>query len=181
MTSLYDILDQINEFSSSNREKGDLFERLIKSYLETDPIYVSRFSHVWMWNDWPGRAGKVDTGIDLVAQHCDTDHYCAIQCKFYAPNHALQKHDIDSFFTASGKEPFTDRLIFSTTDNWSNHARDALESQTKPIARVRVQDLIESAVDWERFDLHRPEDLAVKPKKTLRPHQQHALVVRQSS
>ncbi|WP_257626283.1 restriction endonuclease [Janthinobacterium sp. NKUCC06_STL] len=45
----------------------------------------------------------MDVGIDLVARKRGTGDYWAIQCKFYDPDHALQKGDIDSFFTASGK------------------------------------------------------------------------------
>ena len=56
-----------------------------------------------MWNEWP-RKGKVgDVGIDLVAQDSATGEYCAIQCKFYLPEHTLSKADIDSFFTAAGQ------------------------------------------------------------------------------
>jgi predicted helicase len=41
-------------------------------------------------------------------------------------DYTLQKADIDSFFTASGKKPFTHRIIISTTDRWSEHAEEAL-------------------------------------------------------
>ena len=66
----------------------------------------------------------MDVGIDLVARERGTGDYWAIQCKFYDPDHALQKGDIDSFFTASGKRfatsagerSFSHRLIISTTD-----------------------------------------------------------------
>ncbi|WP_211223111.1 hypothetical protein [Leucothrix mucor] len=34
--------------------------------------------------------------------------------------------DIDSFFTASVKKPFSRRVIVTTTNNWSEHADDAL-------------------------------------------------------
>ena len=37
------------------------------SYLRTDPVFAEQFSDVWLWQDWPGRDGKRDTGIDLVA------------------------------------------------------------------------------------------------------------------
>ena len=84
---------------------------------------------VWRWVDWPGRAGKADTGIDLVARERDTGDYTAIQCKFYEPTHTLAKGDIDSFFTASGKTAFTNRVIISTTDRWSHHAETALANQ----------------------------------------------------
>ncbi len=62
----------------------------MQAYLGTDPLYVEQFSEVWMWSEWPGNGGKSDTGIDLVARARETDGFCAIQCKFYDPNHYLQ-------------------------------------------------------------------------------------------
>jgi len=50
---------------------------------------------VWLWQDWPGRASKVDTGIDLVAEERETGGLTAIQCKFYDASHTLQKSDVD--------------------------------------------------------------------------------------
>jgi predicted helicase len=145
------------------------------AYLKADPLYQQQFSDVWLWMDWAGRGGRVDTGIDLVAKDREGDGYCAIQCKFYEPDHHLQKADLDSFFTASGKRPFTSRMIISTTDLWSKHAEDALSDQRIPVTRLRVQDLDESAVDWEQFSPKAPTHLVLKPKNQLRPHQIRAL------
>jgi predicted helicase len=175
MMSIHDLLKELASSATSNRDKGDKFERLMLEFLKADPLYSDKFSNVWLWNNWQGRDGKVDTGIDLVAQERDTGEYCAIQCKFYASTYELQKPDIDSFFTASGKKPFTSRIIISTTDHWSSHAEDALDAQTIPVTRIRVQDLHESAVDWSEFSLEHPTKLRLKAKKVLRPHQKTAL------
>ncbi len=64
----------------------------------------------------------------------------------YDPKHQLQKSDLDSFFTTSGKsfptregeKTFACRLIVSTTDKWSKHAETALENQQIPVNRLRV-------------------------------------------
>ena len=48
-------LPRFAKTARNNRDLGDRFERLILRYLELDPIYVDRFSRVWMWNDWPQR------------------------------------------------------------------------------------------------------------------------------
>jgi predicted helicase len=87
----------------------------------------------------------------------------------------LQREDIDSFFTASGKEGFTSRLIVSTTDKWSKNAEEALEGQQVPVSRIRVQDLDESGVDWSQISLALPEQMERKAHKSLRPHQELAL------
>lgn len=174
-TTIHHILDELAEAATDHRDKGGKFERLMKAYFLTDPLYVSRFSDVWLWNEWPDRKGKADTGIDLVAQERDSDALVAIQCKFYAPSYTLQKGDIDSFFTASGKSPFASRLIVSTTDKWSKHAEDALEAQQIPCARLRVADLEDSAVDWSKFSLAKPDQVVLRTKKKPFKHQQAAL------
>lgn len=182
MTTIHDILAQFREAARSNRDLGDKFERLIATYLVTDPIYADQFDQVWLWSEWPLRWGQ-DTGIDLVARERLTGNYCAVQCKFYDPSHTLQKADIDSFFTASGKtfptqegvRSFSSRMIVSTTDNWSKHAEDALTDQVIPVIRLRVKDLAESPIDWSHFSLDRPSDLKLRAKKTLRPHQIEAI------
>ena len=144
-----------------------------------DPQY--QYTDVWLWDEWQDRSGA-DVGIDLVAKDEQGD-YCAIQCKFYTANHSLQKKDIDSFFTASGKsfatnegeKVFSSRLIVSTTDKWSKHTEKALENQHPPCTRLRVEDLANSPVDWSKFSLNKPQDMRLKAKKVLRPHQQTAL------
>jgi predicted helicase len=173
--TIHQILEELADAATGNRDKGDKFERLMVEYFKADPIYSDKFSDVWLWIEWPGRGSKPDTGIDIVAAERDTGGFCAIQCKFYAKTHELQKADIDSFFTASGKKPFTSRIIVSTTDKWGKNAEDALEHQVTPVSRLRVQDLDESAIDWSKFSLDKPGRLRLKPKKALFPHQKTAL------
>jgi predicted helicase len=120
----------IRETSVTNHERGSRFEQLMRGYLGIDPTWTEQFSKVWLWADWPGAAANMqDTGIDLVAQDRETGGFCAIQCKFYEPDHTVSKADIDSFFTASGKGGFTRRMIISTTEKWGPHAEEALEDQ----------------------------------------------------
>lgn len=172
--TLYTVLEELRKAALSNRERGDLFERLIRSYLRTDPMYADRYDHVWLWGEWPAHVGA-DTGIDLVAEVAGGG-LCAIQCKFYEPHHRLMKEDLDSFFTASGKIGFTERLIVSTTDNWSKNAEAALADQSIPVSRISLHDLAESRIDWAAVSpLQPPEILPLAPRKDLRPHQLEAL------
>ena len=173
--TIHDILEYFREEAKNNRDLGDRFERLIVAYLEKDPFYADKYEKVWLWTEWPLRANKPDTGIDIVAQERATGDYHAIQCKFFDPERQLQKADIDSFFTASGREPFKHRIIVSTTDKWSVHAEHALTNQQIPVSRLRVQDLDESPIDWSGFKPTRPQDLKLKAKKELRKHQDEAL------
>ena len=124
--------------------------------------------------EWPGRNNQPDTGIDLVAQERATGDFTAIQCKFLDPSHWLQKEDIDSFFTASGKKPFTQRMIICTTDKWGKHAEEALNNQQPPVIRLRFQDLDESVIDWSSFNINRPQQIKRKPPNLIREHQKEA-------
>jgi predicted helicase len=171
--SIHDILAELREASMDERDKGDLFERLTKRWLEVDPSYSDFFEKVWLFPEWAQEVGKPknDTGIDLVARERETGDYWAIQCKFYAENARLDKPEIDSFFTASGKNDFNGRIIFSTTDNWTSNAEAALENQRIPVTRIRVQDLDDSAVDWSSFSLNKDNQLQLQDKKSPRPHQ----------
>jgi predicted helicase len=173
-TSIYDLLDEYARLAPDQRSKGSQFERLIKAFLLSDPPYADQYADVWLWSEWPGRDGKPDTGIDLVAERRDGG-FTAIQCKFYDPAHTLQKADIDSFFTASGKAGFNERLIFSTTDKWSANAEDALTGQQIPTYRIGVADLAESRIDWSEYSFSHPDEVQLKPQKRLRPHQREAL------
>ena len=64
-----DILHKFRTESFTEREKGTKFERLMRSWLLTDPRY-NELEKVWLWEDFPGRKdfGGTDTGIDLVAK-----------------------------------------------------------------------------------------------------------------
>jgi len=174
MTALQSLLSQYRAAAQTEREKGTYFERLILCYFQHEASFRDLYAHVWMFADWAHEHGHnaQDAGIDLVAQ-TTTGEFHAIQCKLYAPDYRLQKSDIDSFFTASGKKTFAHRIIVSTTDLWSKHAEEALEDQNPPVTRITLSDLEESQIDWSRYQPKK--DVALKAKKSLRPHQNHAV------
>jgi predicted helicase len=107
VASVHEVVEAFRQ-APSNVERGAKFEQLMVRYFELDPMLNARYDRVWRWMDWPDHQGA-DTGIDLVARERDTGGLTAVQCKFYEPTHTLAKRDIDSFFTASGKKPFTNR------------------------------------------------------------------------
>lgn len=175
-TALQSLLDQYRTASKTEREKGTYFELLIKDFLKKDPRYAPQFVDVLTYAEWAEKQGidKTDDGIDLVAELADEKGYCAIQCKFYAEDHVIQKSNIDSFFTASGKSPFTDRIIIdSTRKDWSKHAENALNNQQIPVRRIGLNDLEESAIDWSTYAPNKT--VKFKAKKSLRDYQQTAL------
>ncbi|WP_324651978.1 DEAD/DEAH box helicase [Georgenia sp. H159] len=173
--TIEEVLDELYYSSTSEVEKGSKFERLIASFLRTDPQYADQFDEVWPWMEWPDRDGQGDHGIDLVARERDTGDVVAIQCKFYDPAGTLAKPDIDSFLSASGKYPFKRRIIVSTTDKWGANAEAAIHGQQIPVQRIRFRDLADSSIDWSQFRLATPEVLELKDKKRLRQHQENAI------
>ncbi len=175
-TSVHDVFEAFRR-APNNYERGAKFEKLMAQYLPLDPVYGRLFDQVWLWKDWPGRNGKVDTGIDLVAQEADTGDLWAIQCKFYEPEHTIARADIDGFIARSGQKPFKHRLLISTTDRWGKHAEDACENQQPPVQRIGLADIAESPIDWAFAgpDMTLEVDLKPAPKHEPRPHQQEAI------
>jgi predicted helicase len=176
MASVHEVIEAFRK-APSNSERGTKFEELMVRYFELDPTLSQQYDRVWRWIDWPGRDGKPDTGIDLVARERDSGDYTAIQCKFYEPTTTLAKSDIDSFFTASGKKPFSNRLIISTTDRWGSNAEAALADQLIPVQRIGLAEIAESPIDW---DIAYPGDdfevsLTEAVKHEPRPHQREAI------
>jgi predicted helicase len=175
MTALSALLNVYRNASVTEREKGTYFEELIFAYLRNEATYRDLYDQVWTWADWAREQGLDgrDTGIDLVARTQGTGEYHAIQCKLYAEDYRVQKKDIDSFFTASGKAPFSHRVIVTTTNNWSEHAEDALQGQQPPVSKIDLQALEDSQIDWTRYQSN--QQIALKARKELREHQQTAL------
>lgn len=175
MTDLRTLLDSYRNSALTEREKGTYFEELILSYLRNEATYRDLYNEVWAYADWAKQQGldKRDVGIDLVAKTTGTNEYHAIQCKLYAEEYRLQKADIDSFFTASGKKPFTHRVIVSTTNHWSEHAEDALRGQQPPVSKIDLHDLENSQIEWAKYRPKRTP--ALKIKKSLRDHQKTAV------
>ena len=179
MTALQTLLESFRATARSEREKGNYFEELIRQYLKAEPAYVDWYSDVWMYADWARGEGKdyvgdaSDEGIDLVAKTRGMGEYHAIQCKFYDPDHTIAKNDIDSFFTASGQQPFVHRLIVASTDKWGFRAEKALIEQHIPVTRIDLAALESSQIDWSQFASRKAPVL--KEPMTLRPHQKEAL------
>lgn len=171
-------LDHIRSSAESKGHQGRLFERLMKAYFLQDPLYQERFSDVWLWSEWAGlRSGfsGTDTGIDLVAEEREGG-YCAIQCKCYAPGTVISKRQIDSFISASNRQPFSSRIIVDTGDSWGPNASKTLAGLQPACSVLRFGDLAGRPIDWPNLVTGRPEDLVYRAEPfRLRPHQQEAL------
>jgi len=180
MTALQNLLKTLRQNSQTNREQGTYFEDLAIQYFKNEPFYQNLYSQVLSYSNWADeqnlagqKIDRRDTGIDLVATTHGTNEFHAIQCKFYEETYRIQKSDIDSFFTASGKKQFSQRIIVATTNNWTEHAEDALQNQQPPVIKIDLNDLENSQIDWSKYQPNQQPIL--KKKKELRDHQKAAL------
>ena len=169
------LLDEYRARAKSEREKGTLFEELTRQFLLHDARFAHQFKEIYLWSEWPERRTG-DTGIDLVAIPVhDGEGPVAIQCKFYALGHRIQKADIDSFLSASGKEPFGRRIVVDTSGApWGKNAHDAIEGQQIPVSRITLADLRDSDIDWRTYSLGSTQAPKTRERKVPRDHQVRA-------
>lgn len=180
-----EILSQFRSMSFTEKEKGTQFERLVRSWLLTDPRYTN-LAKVWLWEEFPSRKdfGGKDTGIDLVAK-TDLGDYWAIQCKCYKEDAIIDKPEVDSFLATSSRT-FTDEITFQTTsfsnriwvstsNNWGPNAEEAIRNQNPPVNRITMVDFETSPVYWEKLLQGIKGKNAIKEGKTPQEHQLTAI------
>ena len=87
----------------SEKQKGDVFEELVKAYLLLEPEYASKLKHVWLYREVPQAIAQklklpaTDQGIDLVAETNDGEFW-AIQCKYrQQTDHSLTWREVATF------------------------------------------------------------------------------------
>lgn len=170
------LLDRLYYNALDEKDKGSKFERLMRSYFLTDPLYASDFTKVWLWDDYPERAGRVDIGIDLVAERRDGTRV-AIQTKFYEPDREIRKSAIDSFISASATQEFSERMLVSTSlKGFGKNAQATIEALETPFTHLGLAALEDAPIDWSQFSLDQPDRMVRSDdKKSIRPHQQAAL------
>lgn len=180
-----EILHIFRTESFTEREKGTKFERLMRSWLLTDPRY-NELEKVWLWEDFPGRKdfGGTDTGIDLVAK-TEMGDYWAIQCKCYAEDAIIDKPAVDSFLATSSRTftnevtfqttRFSNRVWISTTSHWGSNAEEAIRNQEPPVTRIGMADLESSPVDWQKLMDGLTGNSALVEGKKPRKHQLTAI------
>ena len=169
------LLNEYRARATSERAKGTLFEELTRQFLLHDARFAHQFKEVYLWGEWPERRTG-DTGIDPVAIPNQQDAGpVAIQCKFYAPGHKVSKADIDTFLSASGKEPFARRIVVDTSGtDWGKNAQDAIEGQQIPVSRITLADLRDSDIDWRTYSLGSMQAPKTRERKVPRDHQVRA-------
>ena len=156
----------------------------MQAYLKTTTLYANLFEVVWLWTEFPfhDQFGGKDTGIDLVARTVEGE-YWAIQCKCYAANAFINKPDVDTFLSTSGKRfetesgmtGFVQRLWISTTNKWNSMAEQTIRNQNPPVTRLNLIDLENDDVDWNSLE-QGIFGMASRAKPfAIREHQQEAI------
>ena len=170
-----DVLADLTDDAPSNVDKGRTFEQVVRAFLQNDKAQSTRFDRVWSWIDWPGRQGRPDTGIDIVARERESRDLIAIQCKCYDHTKRIYLNDISTFLAACGTTDFAEGVIVSASEEWGPNVDNALKNRDKPVARWGPDVLDKSSIDWEKFDLANPGNLTRRDTKTLRPYQVSAV------
>ena len=179
-----DILELLRSNSINESEKGTKFERLIKNWFLTAPLYRDQVKQVWLWSDFPYRKSfsEHDIGIDLVAETFDGD-YWAIQCKCYDKDATIQKKHVDSFISCLDKKfsdgsrdlEFKHGFWVDTTPHWSKNAEEACVNRRICISRISRETLENSNVNWDKLYAGDSGNKALNGAKTPLEHQIEAV------
>lgn len=184
------IIHKYRTLSFSKADQGNRFERLMKNFLLSAPVYKGeRIQIVWLWNEFPSKTDfgtGHDTGIDLVAR-TETGEYWAIQCKCYDENTQIDKAAVDTFISTSARSfndvteygkivHFSRRIWLDTSGKgFSQNAEDTLKNQNPPVSRMGFYELACADVYWDKLDTGCFGEAAETAKYAPRPHQQTAI------
>lgn len=147
MKTIYEALKHIRNNAKNEKEKGTNFERLSRFFLKNDPLWSTRFSEVYLWDNAPTNDG-VDIGIDIVALDAEDGTYWAIQCKCYDDDATLHYGEVATFYGKTGnKGKYGHTMLITTAGKLSEH----LETVADDWGTVRIfsDDIAESEMDFE--------------------------------
>jgi predicted helicase len=168
--------------SAQSKLAGDVFELVVKHYLETAPQYRTLFKKVYLLKEVPTqlkqklRLPDTDEGIDIIAETFDKKYY-AIQCKY--------RSDETDTLTRENLTSFSD-MAFQQCNNFSHGIVCA--TVNKPPRKVGLLKNISYQLyeTWLGLDDNNQEAFKliqsklkgkiIKPKKlSPRPHQVTAI------
>lgn len=176
MTTFRQLLQEFETAATSLSNKGSIFEQFCQSFFKTDRFFAELYDEVWLWQEWPGRDGETDSGVDLVARNKADGSLVAIQCKFYEPTAKIGQQHLAKFLNVLGRNDFVSGLFVSTTSKqWSPKADEQCRKFGKPVTPFGVPQFEESSVDWSAFRIEKPWELKLETSKEPRPHQTYAI------
>ena len=169
-----DVLRHIRGESTSTKDLGERFERIILDVLRHDRHYKNRFDRVWMWRDWARESGikdktgtGQDLGIDIVARERVGGELCAVQCKCNADDTVLDTKPVNSFI-AAGVSYRMKNYILACTGPINKAALAKLRGAR---CQIMTRDDLRYRFDWDAY----PRKIAPPPPKRLKPYQKRAV------
>ena len=165
----YRLLQKEYDEKGNSSAKGAPFEKFVKKFLKTSPVWSSQIKNIWLWEEYPDKWSR-DIGIDLVF-HDHLGKKWAVQAKCYDPKYNIPKTEVDSFLSASSSKRIDRTLLIATTNLIGKNARIALEENNTTLFLKK---------DFEKCEYNYPSSLKASPKikRTLftpRPHQKTAI------
>lgn len=169
-----DVLHKIRSESSSIKDLGDRFERIILDILTHDRHYKNRFDQVWMWRDWARekhikdeRGTGQDMGIDIVARERVGGDLCAVQCKCYADDTILDRESADRFIAEGVRQDMKNYILACTGTISDRLVHDLGKSH----CQIMTKDDLRYKFNWDAY----PRKIVLPPPKKLLPYQKKAL------
>ena len=147
--------------------RGKQFEKFVKWFLKTDPVWKSQVKDIWLWDEHPKRsAWGPDCGIDLVFNDQEGKTW-AVQAKCFSPERSIKKEDMDSFIAESSDSRFQGRLLIASTDRIGTNADRVLNRHE--VVRFLLEDFRTSQIIFPES----PKDLSSVRRKDLRTPRHH--------
>lgn len=175
-TTFDDLMASIDKAGKDvQRDRGNMFEDVVKSYLTNEPTYKREFDHVWLLREVPAeyKIPKKDLGVDLVARNRNTGELTAVQAKYYKGK--VGKDTINSYMAELNKNYYANGLLVATTDEWNKNAAATLEDTTKEVSRIGLSNLRHAAFDWSKFSFGDAGQAIQTSNKQPRDYQKTAI------
>ena len=168
------VLRGIRSKSTSPRDLGGRFERIIMDVLTHDRHYKNRFDRVWIWSDWARESGikakmgtAQDLGIDIVARERVGGELCAVQCKCHADDTVLDAAPVNSFIAAAVAYGMKNCILACT----GPISKVALAKLRGAHCQIMTMEDLRYRLDWNAY----PKKIAPPPPKRLKPYQKKAV------
>lgn len=175
-TTFDDLMASIDKAGKDvQRDRGNMFEDVVKSYLTNEPTYKREFDQVWLLREVPAeyKIPKKDLGVDLVARNRNTGELTAVQAKYYKGK--VGKDTINSYMAELNKSYYANGLLVATTDEWNKNAAATLEDTTKEVSRIGLSNLKHAAFDWSQFSFGNADQAIQASNKQPRDYQKTAI------
>jgi len=175
-TTFDDLMASIDKAGKDvQRDRGNMFEDVVKSYLTNEPTYKREFDQVWLLREVPAeyKIPKKDLGVDLVARNRNTGELTAVQAKYYKGK--VGKETINSYMAELNKNYYANGLLVATTDEWNRNAAATLEDTTKEVSRIGLSNLRHAAFDWSKFSFGDAGQAIQASNKQPRDYQKTAI------